>query len=1255
MDYPLENLGPDRFQALCQSLLAKCLPELQCFPIFQSDGGRDALLPSEGKSEKCVVFQVKFLHNPDQKAPHEHLLRLLRQEATKIKNLSNSGVKKYYLITNIRGTGKRDSGSIDTVSKILEKLPIPAQCWWRDDICRRLDDAWNVKLSFPEVLRNTDFIRLMTEGTGGEEHRRRVSALRAFIEDQYERDKELRFNQIELRSEILDLFIDVPVEFPAYAGRGYATEDRFAGRKNTVENILARIAAESSHHDIDDPEPFDYGRPPPGPRLGAASFLLHPLTQGSGLQLVIEGAPGQGKSTIAQYVCQVHRHILLNRPDGRIDSKHNKASVRLPFRIECRDLAVWLTGEWPFGYSEDVPPKEYHTRSVESYLAAQLSTDSGGVSFSVDDLIAILKLIPVLIFYDGLDEVADIKRRRDVVEAIIRGTNRIRRNAQSLLTVVTSRPAVFANSPGLPENAFPRIQLAPIGKTAISEYAERWLKALKLSPRESEDVRGVLDSKLDQTHIRELAKNPMQLSILLSLIRSHGSSLPEMRTALYDSYVERSFNREAEKSLVVRDNRSLFVEIHHYVAWILHTEAETSNTHGRIQEGNLRALVQTYLTVMGHEDVSVEDLFSGMVERIVALVSRVEGTFEFEVQPLREYFVAKYLYVTARYSPPGRKMGGTKPDRFNAIARNFFWQNVTRFYAGCYDQGELPALVDSLDMLAHEQGYRDTGYPQALAATLLADRVFTQLPRVMKHVISMILDGIGLRQIASSNYSRGDLIRLASGCGSQELVNRCFQLLLTQPAEDFRQTLIQLIKANSTLDERLSHWKSQCTRVAPDDLTMWMEYGLNLGVLTNLPERDIERYLVPGADERLWLVACAGRGALVERDKQRLQAVVDLLLGGQYFQTFVGGEGLVCNFESVLSPWMYMIAFRERSAESLEDCWARYFDLFASEKYVQGGGGLERRCKDFVALSFDLSREYSTLDWSTTLEPWKKLTSKGRRDFGDRWAWLVIANIAAAIRSSSEKGAVAASLFDESVDLCERVRYARLQSGAWRWWEAQIGECRGSATTSFALLVFFSWAGKSALAKLANVVDRQLCSLGSNEWMRLQRALSYNEMMRYHLDARWLSIDLKQFPRSLSERFAVAISPRVKPQGRLELYKNYVDKYRGEEICTLEFCQSVALYALRNSPKEWSKWVSVVSRTYSHGVAVGQFAGYGIWGDQVSKRMPNELIDEVIRNSGSYPLDLVGAVYDMVRTKVASKAKPLSHIAREDGWFDDGK
>ena len=179
----------------------------------------------------------------------------------------------------------------------------------------------------------------------------------------------------------------------------------------------------------------------------------------------------------------------------------------------------------------------------------------------------------------------------------------------------------------------------------------------------------------------------MQLAILLSLIHTRGGSLPDKRTALYDSYVDLFFSREAEKSSVVRDHRDLLIDIHRYLAWVLHAEAQTKKTAGSASAEKLRRLVEAYLMEEGHDVSLAQRLFTGMVERVVALVSRVEGTYEFEVQPLREYFAARHLYDTAPYSPPGRERRGTLPDRFDALARDLFWQNVTRFYAGCLQQG----------------------------------------------------------------------------------------------------------------------------------------------------------------------------------------------------------------------------------------------------------------------------------------------------------------------------------------------------------------------------------------------------------------------------------------------------------------------------------------------------------------------------------------------------------------------------------------
>jgi hypothetical protein len=65
----------------------------------------------------------------------------------------------------------------------------------------------------------------------------------------------------------------------------------------------------------------------------------------------------------------------------------------------------------------------------------------------------------------------------------------------------------------------------------------------------------------------------------------------------------------------------------------------------------LKKALLIYLDSEGEDTTIVGDLFNGIVERVGALVSRVQETYEFEVQPLREYFAARHLYDTAPYSP----------------------------------------------------------------------------------------------------------------------------------------------------------------------------------------------------------------------------------------------------------------------------------------------------------------------------------------------------------------------------------------------------------------------------------------------------------------------------------------------------------------------------------------------------------------------------------------------------------------------------
>ena len=213
MDHPFENLGPERFQHLCQALLVKEFPGVTCLPVAQPDGGRDALRQlAEPQSGKIAVYQVKFSRHP---LPGDEARRWVFDvadgELEKVRTLVERGASQYLLITNVAGTAHLDVGSIDRMhAELTSKLGLPTQCWWRDDLNRRIDGSWDLKLRYPEVLSGQDFLRLLLNSTAGQEQERRRRAVSAFLAHQYAEDLDVKFKQVELHSKLLDLFVDLP-------------------------------------------------------------------------------------------------------------------------------------------------------------------------------------------------------------------------------------------------------------------------------------------------------------------------------------------------------------------------------------------------------------------------------------------------------------------------------------------------------------------------------------------------------------------------------------------------------------------------------------------------------------------------------------------------------------------------------------------------------------------------------------------------------------------------------------------------------------------------------------------------------------------------------------------------------------------------------------------------------------------------------------------------------------------------------------
>jgi hypothetical protein len=281
------------------------------------------------------------------------LIEQIRKEKSKIKRLIPKGAKEYYLITNVPGTSHLDVGSMDELNSLFAQvIEIPFTCWWRDDLDRRLDSAWSVKWAYPSLMTGQDMLVSILNTGLIERAADRRAAILSYIATQYGEDEEVKFKQVELQNKILDLFVDLPVSWkiPEENREGIGEPHLPV----TKEMLDSGLPSASNIQKFSRNQAIHFYRHRRQETLAAASVLLNSGFSAFASQCVLEGAPGQGKSTIVQYLCQVHRIKLLKKNDElkRLPGDHRDAAIRLPIKLDLRDYATWLDGSDPFAPRE---------------------------------------------------------------------------------------------------------------------------------------------------------------------------------------------------------------------------------------------------------------------------------------------------------------------------------------------------------------------------------------------------------------------------------------------------------------------------------------------------------------------------------------------------------------------------------------------------------------------------------------------------------------------------------------------------------------------------------------------------------------------------------------------------------------------------------------------------------------------------------------------------------------------------------------
>ena len=570
IEYYFNNLDANAFQRLINGILVNRFGEnIRLTPRFGSDGGKDGETAASNPNYEFQIdnnqaFLQGGLTAPPQKGRYFFQVKHHRTIDTRIsdarstviadfdRELKNNVLNRqgderinfFFLVTNVRSS-ERSIAEIDKRQKELRKsYPyLYADVWWGERVEALLDQMPQIWNSFPSLFAGGKVPFLAQVSFQGNKGLPR--ATRLAIERQFQRDSIIKFRQIDLEKQLHRLFtgLDISIQHLTDEDQrklvtkthlfvqnydlapNYAISSEIVIGKNAFHFVEGELYLRS-HGSFD-----------------ALSILLDENTD-IARKIILEGGPGQGKSTLTQMLIQIYRQQLLNKKDMNPEGRWSPpGKSRLPLRIELRLFAEWLT--------------KGNGDSIEEYLAFTISRDSAGSAVVVDDIHNMVENTPIILVLDGLDEIGNDTLRNEVLTKIAECIYRFEDNlGADLRVIITTRPPTVSNCKEYLTD-FKRFPIAPMSPNRIKEYVQRWLSVQLQDEDDRKDIGESFEKRQNEPHVQALIKNPMQLSVLLHFIRLKGVAFPDRRAELYREYFRTVIDRDVEKSASLREQREI--------------------------------------------------------------------------------------------------------------------------------------------------------------------------------------------------------------------------------------------------------------------------------------------------------------------------------------------------------------------------------------------------------------------------------------------------------------------------------------------------------------------------------------------------------------------------------------------------------------------------------------------------------------------------------------------------------------------------
>ena len=396
----------------------------------------------------------------------------------------------------------------------------------------------------------------------------------------------------------------------------------------------------------------------------------------------------------------------------------------------------------------------------DEYLVSIIKDAAGGREFSVTDLQVIIRDFPILLIFDGLDEVGSEQHIEDVLVKITECISRCENSFHSNLRVVitTRPPAIIGHREHLA--GFTRLPIAPMSPITIDQYLQRWLEYQINDQDDRKRVRKTFEKRQNEPHVKGLVKNPMQLSVVLYLIEIKEEAFPDRRTELYTEYFQKVIEREITKSPELHTHQEIIKALHEFLGYKIHALTETKAADGTLDYHQLLLIVEEWLKDQ-KSGTKANELFTLGRDRlglIVALKGEGENAnFGYEIQPVREYFAAAFI---------NNQIVGDSHDAFQEMTRRPYWREVALFLAGMVKHKEKADLISRAKSIDRDEtlGWRQDG--RSIILQLLQEGVFSQPSRVFIDGLDFVFELLDPRRV-SKQKTIEDLLETISSLVQQ--------------------------------------------------------------------------------------------------------------------------------------------------------------------------------------------------------------------------------------------------------------------------------------------------------------------------------------------------------------------------------------------------------------------------------------------------------------------------------------------------------